>query len=195
MHYHTHFSFNAKGYSPADIARLAKQAGLAAAGIVDFDVLDGLDEFFKVSTELNLKAIGSLETRVYVPEFAQYVINSPGEPGIAYHMGIGFTSSYVPPVQRKFLEKIASIARNRNLELISRVNEYLKPVEIDYQKDVIPLTPKGNATERHICIAYLIKREKCLQTLSGLLNSGRKKSALKISPIKLHCSIPFAQRQ
>jgi hypothetical protein len=48
-------------------------------------------------------------------------------------------------------------AQQRNRELIGRVNAYLSPVEIDYEKDVLPLTPVGNATERHICLAYARK--------------------------------------
>ena len=92
MHFHTFYSFNAEGYSPAKIAFLAKQADLAAAGIVDFDVLDGLNRFYDIASKLNLKASGGIETRVFVPEFADKVINSPGEPGIAYHMGAGIAS-------------------------------------------------------------------------------------------------------
>src|SRR5690606_368525 len=43
----------------------------------------------------------------------------------------------------------------RNRGLIERVNAYLDPVTIDYAADVLPLTPAGNATERHIVVAYL----------------------------------------
>ena len=93
LHAHTFFSYNAYGYSPSKYAWLARKAGLAAAGIVDFDVLDGLEEFLEAGRLLGLKTCVSLESRVFVPEFATRVINSPGEPGIAYHMGVGFTSA------------------------------------------------------------------------------------------------------
>jgi hypothetical protein len=33
----------------------------------------------------------------------------------------------------------------------------LSPLTLDYEKDVLPLTPKGNATERHLCLAYARK--------------------------------------
>ena len=39
---------------------------------------------------------------------------------------------------------------------MQRVNSYLHPVSIDYETDVLPLTPNGNATERHIVAAYLL---------------------------------------
>lgn len=49
LHAHTFFSYNAYGYSPSKFAWLARKAGLSMAGIVDFDVLDGVDEFIEVS--------------------------------------------------------------------------------------------------------------------------------------------------
>jgi hypothetical protein len=33
----------------------------------------------------------------------------------------------------------------------------LDPLVLEYEKDVAPLTPQGNATERHLCLAYARK--------------------------------------
>jgi len=150
LHSHTFFSYNAYGYSPTHFAVLARQHGLAAAGIVDFDVLDGLEEFWEAGRLCGLKRCVSMESRVFVPEFATRVINSPGEPGIAYHMGVGFTR----PVQHPLLAQMRATATQRNRELVARVNTFTAPVTLDYDRDVVPLTPAGNATERHICEAY-----------------------------------------
>ena len=150
LHAHTFFSYNAYGYSPSKYAWLARKAGLAVAGIVDFDVLDALEEFLEAGRLLGLKTCVSLESRVFVPEFATRVINSPGEPGIAYHMGVGFTRA----VQHPFLAAMRAAAERRTREMVTRVNAYMRPVELDYEKDVVPLTPKGNATERHLCDAF-----------------------------------------
>ena len=89
LHCHTFFSYNSYGYSPARFAWLARKRGLAVAGVADFDVLDGVDEFLEAAKMLGLKGCGGIETRVYVPQFGGRVINSPGEPGISYHMGVG----------------------------------------------------------------------------------------------------------
>jgi hypothetical protein len=150
LHAHTFFSYNAHGYSPTHFALLARQRGLAVAGIVDFDVLDGLDEFHEAGRHLGLKTVVSLESRVFVPEFETRVINSPGEPGIAYHMGVGFTRQ----IQHPLLAQMRRTADQRNRELVARVNTFTMPVTVDYDRDVLPLTPVGNATERHICKAY-----------------------------------------
>jgi hypothetical protein len=157
-HAHTFYSYNAYGYSPSHFAWLAKQKGLLAAGIVDFDVLDGLDEFLAATKLLKLKSCVSLESRVFVPEFADRVINSPGEPGIAYHMGVGFTTTELPSEAQAFLDGMRASADERNRGLLERVNAYMAPVTLDYESDVQqPLTPNGNATERHICLAYARK--------------------------------------
>ena len=157
LHAHTFYSFNYKDYSPSMFAVEAKKAGLGAAGIVDFDVLDGLDEFWNASRRLDLKACIGLESRVFVPEFSDRVINSPGEPGICYHMGAGFTTTDIPQDAQDFLDGMKRTSGERNQSLLDRVNAFLSPLTLDYEKDVLPLTPKGNATERHLCLAYARK--------------------------------------
>ena len=157
LHAHTFYSFNYKGFSPSTFAVEAKKAGLEAAGIVDFDVLDGLDEFWDATRRLDLKACIGLESRVFVPEFSDRVINSPGEPGISYHMGTGFTTTEIPQEAQDFLDGMRSTSEQRNRSLLDRVNAFLSPLTLDYDLDVLPLTPKGNATERHLCLAYARK--------------------------------------
>jgi hypothetical protein len=157
LHCHTFFSYNTYGYSPTKFAWLARKAGLAVVGTTDFDVLDALDEFREACRLLGLKGCSGLETRVYVPEFSTRVINSPGEPGISYHMGVGFPSSNVPASQQAFLRGLKETAQQRNRDLMHRVNRYLSPVELDYERDVLVLTPAGNATERHMCLAFARK--------------------------------------
>jgi len=157
LHCHTFFSYNCYGYSPSKFAWLSRKAGLAVVGVVDFDVLDGLEEFLESARLLNLKASVGLETRVFVPEFADKVINSPDEPGIAYHIGAGFPTAHMTGWLKDFLDNLKKTAQKRNLGLMQRVNKYLSPVELDYEQDVLPLTPAGNPTERHICLGFARK--------------------------------------
>jgi hypothetical protein len=157
LHGHTFFSFNCYGYSPSKFAWLSKKEGLAAAGIVDFDVLDGVDEFLAAAEMLNLRGCASIETRVFVPEFADWVINSPGEPGIAYHMGAGIPSGTVKGRGKVFLDDMRKTVQSRNRAMMQRVNAYLVPAAIDFDEDVLPLTPGGNPTERHLCLAFARK--------------------------------------
>jgi hypothetical protein len=155
LHCHTFFSYNGYGYSPSCLAWKGRLAGLYAMGLVDFDVLDGVDEFLSACEATGLKACAGLETRVFVPAFSTREINSPGEPGVCYHMGMGFTSGQVR--DRRLLDELKAIAQRRNRSMVERINRHLDPVQLDYERDVLPLTPNGNATERHVCTAYDLK--------------------------------------
>lgn len=158
MHFHSFFSFNAEGWSPSHIAWASHQAGLYAAGLCDFDVLDGLEEFLRAGQALGLRATVNLETRAFLREFATADINSPGEPGVTYIMGCGF--AHMPDEgtpQAAGLAALREAARTRNVELVARINPHIPQIAVDYEADVLPLTPLGGATERHIIRAYVNK--------------------------------------
>lgn len=152
LHCHTFFSYNGYGYSPSALVWRGRCTGLYAMGVVDFDVLDAVDEFLAACSQLRIRGCAGFETRVFVPQFSTRVINSPGEPGISYHMGVGFVSSRVR--NQAPLDNFRATAAARTRDLASRVSSFLDPVVLDYQRDVVPLTPSGNATERHVCTAF-----------------------------------------
>ncbi|MBI2425696.1 MAG: hypothetical protein HYV27_22915 [Candidatus Hydrogenedentes bacterium] len=152
LHCHSFYSFNGYGYSPSRLAWLGRKKGLLAMGIVDFDVLDGVDEFLAACKRLRLRVCAGMETRVFIPEFGTRVINSPGEPGISYHMGVGFTRTAV--AQTDLLRELKQVAQDRTRGLVARVNTVLHEIELDFETHVLPLTPNGNVTERHVCAAY-----------------------------------------
>ena len=154
MHCHTFYSYSGYDHSPASLAWLARQSGWRALGTVDFDVLDGVEETLSSCDAVGVRGVSGVETRVFLPEFPDREFNSPGEPGVLYYVGMGFVSPQAPPSAALVLADMRRRAADRNCEMISRVNACLDPVTIDYERDVLPLTPSGNATERHIVIAY-----------------------------------------
>ena len=159
LHCHSFYSFNGYGYSPSGLAWRGRASGLCAMALIDFDVLDGVDEFLAVCEQLGLRSGAGLETRVFVPAFAEDEINSPGEPGVAYHIGMGFVSSTVSGNDAALLRRFKDMAQQRTQAIIKRVNTLLDEIAVDYEKDVLPLTPAGNATERHVCAAYYAKAQ------------------------------------
>jgi len=194
MHCHTFFSFNAYGYSPSGLAWLAKRRGWRLVGIVDFDVLDGVDEFLRACDLLAVRGSAGIETRIHVPEFATRELSSPGEPGVAYAMGIGFTSSSVPAEAADVARDLRERAARRNRAIIERVNAALDPVEIEYERDVLPLTPGDNAIERHIVVAYIQAAERTVAHpatfwASKLGLSQEQAQALLADPPKLQNTI------
>lgn len=158
MHLHSFFSYNANNWSPTHLALAAKRSGLYAAGLCDFDVLDGLEEFLEAGRILGLRATVNLETRAYLKAFADFELTSPGEPGVTYIMGAGFPRMPAAGTpQAKALQAFRDQARARNIALLGRVNPRLPKIALDYEKNVLPLTPAGVATERHIIRAYNLK--------------------------------------
>lgn len=153
MHCHTFYSYNAYGHSPSSLAWLACRSGWRALASVDFDVLDGVEETLAACDRVAVRAAAGLETRTYVPEFARWEINSPGEPGVCYHIGLGFASAEAPPEAARILRAMREGAERRNRDMLARINAHLDPVAVDYDRDVLPLTPAGNATERHMLVA------------------------------------------
>ena len=153
MHCHTFFSYNGYGHSPTSLAWLAKESGWHALGTVDFDVLDAIEETLSACDRVGVRGAAGLETRVYLPEFPEWEFNSPGEPGILYYVGVGFATGH-PPTGIGIFSEMCRRAAERNQRMVARLNAYLNPATIDYKRDVLPLTPSGNATERHMLIAY-----------------------------------------
>jgi len=185
IHCHTFFSYNTYGYSPSKFAWLARKKGLAVAGVADFDVLDALEEFLDAARLLGLKGCAGLESRVFVPEFATRVMTSPGEPGITYHMGVGFPRANLTGRADDFLQSLRRMAQQRNRDLMGRVNEHLRPVELDYERDVLVLTPSGNATERHMCLAYARKAKALFDDTEELAGFWAQKLGVEIDPASL----------
>jgi hypothetical protein len=181
MHCHTFFSYNAYGHSPTSLAWLAKKQGYKLIGMVDFDVLDAVDEFLDACDAAGVRGTTGIESRVFIPEFASREINSPGEPGVCYHMGIGFTASVVPTEAAPILENLRQSAAQRYHEMVSRINVHLAPVSVDYQRDILPLTPAGNPTERHIVLAYVqaVERQTDSQTAFWASKLGSSEPEIK----------------
>ena len=162
LHCHSFFSYNGYGYSPSHLAWLGKKHGIKFMGVVDFDVLDAVDEFLDACETTCVRGVAGIETRVFIPEFDDAEINSPGEPGILYHMGTGFTTTAVPDKARDTLFDLSQRAAERNRDVLKRINQFLAPFSVDYDADVLPLTPAGNATERHM---VQVLAQKSIQTM------------------------------
>ncbi len=160
MHMHSFFSYNCNNYSPARLVWEAKKHNLFAAGLCDFDVLDGLEEFILAGTKLQVRTSVFLETRAFLKEFADKEINSPGELGVIYIMGAAFGKKPIEGSDvANQLNTLRVQANKRNKELIDRINAKLPEIAIDYERDVCSLSPGSCPTERHIVKAYRIKSE------------------------------------
>jgi len=169
MHMHSFFSYNTKGFSPCHLAWEARRQALYAAGLCDFDVLDGLEEFLAAGQLLGLRATVNLETRVFDREYAKVDISSPGEPGVTYIMGAGFARSPEPGSRAAAtLLQYRRQAGERNRGLVDRINACLPEIALDYAANVLPLSPGACPTERHIVCAYREKANAAFKTPAAL---------------------------
>ncbi len=195
MHSHSFFSYNANGYSPCGIIWEARKAGLYAAGLCDFDVLDGLEEFIRAGMRTGVRTAAHIETRAFFNEYSQVDINSPGEPGVTYVMGCGFARVPAPgTTEASNLAKLRAQANERNIALVGRINARLPEIALDYKGEVAPTSPGGCPTERHIIRAYRLKAEKVFNSRERLFEfwgSLMKKNANDVG--KLYLNIPATE--
>lgn len=165
LHLHTFHSYNCNNWSPSRVVFEGWRVGLKYVGTVDFDTLAGLEETLSAGNLLGIKVTGGFESRVFIPEMKDTVINSPKEPGIYYLCGKGFKK--MPDEQSsagRFFRFMKETAQRRNRQVVEKLNGCLDKVRVDYETDILPLTPSGNPTERHIIEAY---RKKTEQVLGG----------------------------
>jgi hypothetical protein len=164
LHTHTFFSYHAAGWSPSRFAWEAAKANLYAAGIIDFDVMDGVVEFLDAAELLTLRASAGIEVRAYLAPFSKDVIDSPGEPGVHYIAGAGVVSPPAPGTpQAAYLDSLRQGAAARNRALVARINAKVPDIALDYDADVVSMSAGGCPTERHIVRAYLAKSSKVFE--------------------------------
>ncbi|RDH83763.1 MAG: hypothetical protein DIZ80_06395 [endosymbiont of Galathealinum brachiosum] len=184
LHCHSFYSYNGYGMSPSSIVWKAKKLGLSMIGLVDFDTLDGVDEFHDAGRMLKIKTIASMETRAYISKYTDMEINSPGEPGIAYHMISGLNSGVNTHSDQYLSSLFLNKSHDRNNIIINKINSILTKIPLNYTKDVLSLTPNNNPTERHICKAYRLKSEKVFKDKNERLQFWCVSTCSDLSTVK-----------
>ena len=79
------------------------------------------------------------------------------------------------------LASMRARAEGRNRDMLGAGEHPSKPVIVDYDRDVLPLTPSGNATERHMLVAYIRAAERHSAVGAQRRHSGRPSWARRSS--------------
>ncbi len=158
-HIHTTYSFSP--YSPTAAVYAARAEGLCTAGIVDHDSIAGAREFIEAGEIAGIPTTVGMEFRVSLAGTAVEGrrTNNPDQAGISYmtfqgvpHDKIEFLNDWFAPYRA---------ARNvRNEKIVARVNELLPGINLDFTRDVLPLSEfrdGGGVTERHVMYALAKK--------------------------------------
>jgi hypothetical protein len=147
-HIHTTYSFSP--YTPDQAVRKAREAGLAAAGIVDHDTVSGAREFIAEGERVGLPTTVGFEMRVYHAhtDIRQRRTNHPDQTDISYLTFHGVPHTRLDAVTA-FLAPVRKARGERNRAMCKRLG-------LDYEGEVLPLTmfhKGGSVTERHLLFA------------------------------------------
>ncbi|MGA3323726.1 MAG: hypothetical protein ABSF45_04585 [Terriglobia bacterium] len=161
-HIHTSESFSVFR-SPTEAVWQAAREGLAVLGINDHYTVAGHEEFRRACAVAGIAATFSLEAVAMDRDAAEsgLKLNDPDNPGRIYLCGKGVTR--IPP---ESLPEMQSLARmrgaleRRNREITAKVIKLFRDrlgEDGPTWENVVALTPRGNATERHVAYAVLLR--------------------------------------
>ncbi len=159
-HIHTSESFSVFR-SPTEAVWQAAREGLAVLGINDHYTFAGHEEFRRACEIAGIAAVFSLEAVAMDREAEAdgLLLNDPDNPGRVYLCGKGVTRN--PPdssTEMRNLARMRAALERRNREMTEKVaalfEERLHAAGPTWE-EVRALTPRGNATERHVAWATL----------------------------------------
>ena len=157
-HIHTTYSFSP--YSPAAAVFAARMEGLCTAGIIDHDSISGAEEFLEAAKIVGMPVTIGMECRASMNGTAMEGkrTNNPDQVGVSYMTIQSVPHDRIEEVNAFFAPYRA--ARNeRNRKMIAKINALLPGIELDYERDVLPLSQaaeEGGVTERHLMYALAI---------------------------------------
>ena len=154
-HIHTTYSFSP--YSPTAAVFAARMEGLCTAGIIDHDSISGAREFLEAAKLVEMPVTVGMECRASMngTRLEGRRTNNPDQVGVSY-----MTIQSVPHDRIEELNAFFAPYREargrRNRAMIERINALLPGIELDYDRDVLPLSESkegGGVTERHLMFA------------------------------------------
>jgi predicted metal-dependent phosphoesterase TrpH len=109
---HLHSSYSDGIHSPAEVVRMAAEAGLAAVAICDHDNIDGIDEAMAAGRELGVEVLSGVELSVVWKSFRDIHL-----------LGYGFDHHNRELAEA--LREFQDFRERRNEQIVDRVNEKL----------------------------------------------------------------------
>jgi hypothetical protein len=161
-HIHTNESFSVFR-SPAEAVWQAARDGVAVLGINDHYTLAGHEEFRQACKIASIAAVFSMEAVAMdrEAEAAHLLLNDPDNPGRVYLCGKGITRALPDSsVAAQNLARMRAALQRRTSEMAAKVAQLFRDrldAEGPAWDDVLRLTPRGNATERHVAWAALLR--------------------------------------
>ncbi|MGD0224572.1 MAG: hypothetical protein ABSF71_19755 [Terriglobia bacterium] len=161
-HIHTSESFSVFR-SPTEAVWQAAREGIAVLGINDHYTVAGHEEFRCACEVAGIAATFSIEAVAMDRDAAEAGLkaNDPDNPGRIYLCGKGVTRTPADSLpEMRSLARMRAALENRNREITGRVDKLFQDrmgSSGPTWEDVVALTPRGNATERHVAYATLLR--------------------------------------
>ena len=158
-HIHTTYSFSP--YSPTAAVYAARMEGLCTAGIIDHDSISGAKEFLEAAKIIDMPVTIGMEARVSMDgtRMEGRRTNNPDQVGVSYMTIQGVPHDKIS-VLTEFFRPYQAARHARNRKMLEKINAILPGIDLDYDRDVLPLTmahEDGGVTERHLMYALAIK--------------------------------------
>ena len=158
-HIHTTYSFSP--YSPTAAVYAARMEGLCTAGIIDHDSISGAEEFLEAAKLVQMPVTIGMEARISMDgtRLEGRRTNNPDQVGVSYMTIQGVPHDKIATLT-EFFRPYQQARHERNRKMIAKINALLPGVELDYDRDVLPLSmaaENGGVTERHLMYALAKK--------------------------------------
>ena len=138
---HAHTIYSDGTFTPRELVKAAKDAGLAAVALTDHNTVDGLPEFLAAAKELGVEGIPATEFSVYYN-------------GKELHL-IGM---FLPEASYERISEVSEEVNRRKQENYKDLLKTLRSIgyELDYE-ELRAGTPKGNFNRAHVAKALVDK--------------------------------------
>lgn len=160
-HIHTTYSFSP--YSPTAAVYAARMEGLCTAGIIDHDSISGAREFLEAAKIVDMPVTIGMECRVSMDgtRLEGRRTNNPDQVGVSYMTIQGVPHDQIDTLT-EFFRPYQQARHARNRKMVQGINELLPGIDLDYDRDVLPLSlaaENGGVTERHLMYALALRLE------------------------------------
>jgi len=169
---HTHTTASDGKHVPADLVRLAREAGLAAVAVTDHDTVAGVQEAMEAGRRMGVDVLAGVEISTLYE-------------GVEVHV-LGYAMDVEEPVFLRRLQELRNIRDLRNRMIVERLQQLGIDIQIDEvyakrQKD-------GNVGRPHIA-AVLVEKgvvASVEEAFAEYLGSGKKAYVVppRISPLE-----------
>ena len=153
---HTHSVYSDGTVSPAEIIRLAKNAGLTAVALCDHNTIDGLAEFVMAAKNTGVEAVPGIE-------FSTDYLD-----GELHILGLFIPERAYDAVSEK-LQEVLARKEQSNIDLINRLQNI--GIELDY--DAIKSGMPGGMVNRAVIAAEMVRKgyvSSIKEAFSGVLS-------------------------